>query len=82
MAATIVISPAVMREDTLAGGSKGDDVESLSPLPRNFHAGGADRHAGNRETLHAARSLRKHSLHVRDRNMTLEDHAIDNRGVA
>lgn len=82
MSTTIISSPAMMRKDTLAGRPKGDDVESLRPLPRNFHAGRADWHARHRKPLHAARALRQQPLHVDDRNMTFEHHAVDNRRVA
>lgn len=66
-------------EDGFTARSKGDDIEGLGRLPGDFHAWRPDGHARYGKTAHTTRTPRENALHVRDRYVPLENHAIDDR---
>ncbi|WCP15685.1 hypothetical protein sphantq_04169 [Sphingobium sp. AntQ-1] len=70
------------RKDMLSTWTEGDDIIGVHVLPRDFHPRRAHRHPGNRKSTHAARLLGKDALHVGNRDMTLECHAVYNRCMA
>src|SRR3546814_12015223 len=79
---TTTSSSAMTRKDMLSTWTEGDDIIGVHVLPRDVHPRRAHRHPGNRKSTHAARLLGKDALHVGNRDMTLECHAVYTRFMA
>ena len=67
--------------DAATAQAERDDGEGLSLHARYLHAGRSERHPADCQPAHAFGTLRQNALHVSDRNMALEGHAVDDGGM-
>ncbi len=70
------------REQAAPAGTEGDHVIGLRLDARHFHSRRAERHTADREASHTLGPGRESPLHIGNRHVALESHAIGDCCVA